>query len=870
MGAALSGYLESPVTDKEVQDGLSKLGLSYGASSMQGWRVGNEDAVSCVPELTSDSALFAVFDGHGGPEVAQFVAKYLPDLIKEEENFEKDSGAALLNSFLKMDKMILAEEHAEELQELAGTKDDDEEDTTEDKLKECVELNAEADMPIEEILEKYQKEKSDAEQEEEEKKEPVFEGKGKGKKKGKEGEEGEEEAAANGASENGEESAPGASAVNKNKAAGILGLLNGGLGGDIREMFAKGLAAKLAEAGDEDDSDEDADEDYEEGGSGEEEEGESEEESESGEEDDEDEEEEEVDVDEREGYGSGCTACVALIRDSVITVANVGDSRAVICTAGGVAKELSQDHKPEDELEKARVEKAGGKITKDGRINGGLNLARALGDHQYKQNEELKPEEQLISPLPDLQTHTIAPDDEFLLVACDGIWNVMSSEESVAFVRERIEAAKKEGTCSKTWISDIGSEVTVLNVFRAVNKECSEWVSCCKKGYKERQIATLLGQSCDVDLLLKKELIDLKAIPLPGHSNGSLQPPKKFTAGTAMEKSVISGSRGKTKGTRVISVLELVGDADHSSALGFFSTPFQRWFLPYNHKTAMNLILVPTPPNSRTLITLVPLVFPLLLSKDGFHHPLECPGSGIAFRSISSISQHHMTGLYCQATVQLVEMNTPRTRYTPQRQVVSRAGIELEIRTILDLITIGLRRIPGMDRRIIRTCCSHGPSVTSSGTMYEHRRSFPKQISMIQISQPLQDNRPKTTHITSSLTRNFPLYKSAAGFYSNYATLQTQATLSRSTPNFSKDQQVSFPMWSRPFRPKQMNSAGGRNGRVLKHRVPAATPTAPNHRLTGSHLKLGQEVATAVGLDKKRRDQDLPPITATSPGSPVI
>ena len=37
------------------------------------------------------------------------------------------------------------------------------------------------------------------------------------------------------------------------------------------------------------------------------------------------------------------------------------------------------------------------------------------------------------------------------------------------------------------------------------------------------------------------ELIDLKAIPLPGHSNGSLQPPKKITAGTAMEKSVISG-----------------------------------------------------------------------------------------------------------------------------------------------------------------------------------------------------------------------------------------------------------------------------------------------------------------------------------------
>eukprot|EP00116_Pleurobrachia_bachei_P003959 sb/3464221/ len=59
------------------------------------------------------------------------------------------------------------------------------------------------------------------------------------------------------------------------------------------------------------------------------------------------------------------------------------------------------------------------------------------------------------------------------------------------------------------------------------------------------------SQSYDVDLLLKKELIDLKAIPLPGHSNRSLEPPKKFTAGTAMEKSVISGfilNRGGSHG----------------------------------------------------------------------------------------------------------------------------------------------------------------------------------------------------------------------------------------------------------------------------------------------------------------------------------
>ena len=52
MGAVMSGYLESPVTEKEVQDGISKLGLAYGASSMQGWRVGNEVSSHIVLVVT--------------------------------------------------------------------------------------------------------------------------------------------------------------------------------------------------------------------------------------------------------------------------------------------------------------------------------------------------------------------------------------------------------------------------------------------------------------------------------------------------------------------------------------------------------------------------------------------------------------------------------------------------------------------------------------------------------------------------------------------------------------------------------------------------------------------------------------------------
>lgn len=59
-------------------------------------------------------------------------------------------------------------------------------------------------------------------------------------------------------------------------------------------------------------------------------------------------------------------------------MANAGDSRCVLCR-NGKAVDLSFDHKPEDDLERTRIEKAGGKVTADGRVNGGLNLSRAIG-----------------------------------------------------------------------------------------------------------------------------------------------------------------------------------------------------------------------------------------------------------------------------------------------------------------------------------------------------------------------------------------------------------------------------------------------------------------------------------------------------------
>lgn len=122
------------------------------------------------------------------------------------------------------------------------------------------------------------------------------------------------------------------------------------------------------------------------------------------------------------GYSSGTTAIVALIRNNTLYVANVGDSRCVL-SREGQAIEMSEDHKPEDQKEFARITKAGGSVTFDGRINGGLNLSRAIGDHFYKDNSSLPDEEQMISAKPDVRIIEIDVNkDEFVFLACDGIW----------------------------------------------------------------------------------------------------------------------------------------------------------------------------------------------------------------------------------------------------------------------------------------------------------------------------------------------------------------------------------------------------------------------------------------------------------------
>lgn len=117
----------------------------------------------------------------------------------------------------------------------------------------------------------------------------------------------------------------------------------------------------------------------------------------------------------------GCTACVCLIVGNKIYCANAGDSRAVI-SQSQKKKCLSTDHKPSKPEEEQRIKEAGGMVSMD-RVNGNLNLSRALGDFTYKQNKEKPLDKQMVLCIPDIFTTDITEETQFLIIACDGIWD---------------------------------------------------------------------------------------------------------------------------------------------------------------------------------------------------------------------------------------------------------------------------------------------------------------------------------------------------------------------------------------------------------------------------------------------------------------
>lgn len=133
---------------------------------------------------------------------------------------------------------------------------------------------------------------------------------------------------------------------------------------------------------------------------------------------------------------SGSTGVFLLLKNGKLYCGNVGDSRA-IASINGEVQQLSFDHKPNNEGEAKRIAAAGG-FVEFNRINGNLALSRAFGDYAYKMNDKKSPEEQMVTACPDVVVKELTTAHEFVVMACDGIWDVMSNQEVLQFVRRRI------------------------------------------------------------------------------------------------------------------------------------------------------------------------------------------------------------------------------------------------------------------------------------------------------------------------------------------------------------------------------------------------------------------------------------------------
>jgi len=169
---------------------------------------------------------------------------------------------------------------------------------------------------------------------------------------------------------------------------------------------------------------------------------------------------------------SGTTATVVVMHKESLHIAHVGDSRAVLAkgpTSALKAEDLTQDHKPDCEVERKRITSSGGQVRRlegdiphrvflTGKMYPGLAMTRSIGDTVGVSAG--------VTSTPDISSKKLQPDWRFLLLCSDGVWEFINSQEAVDIVgRFSASEAQKasEALASEAWNRWIEEEGNVVD-----------------------------------------------------------------------------------------------------------------------------------------------------------------------------------------------------------------------------------------------------------------------------------------------------------------------------------------------------------------------------------------------------------------------
>eukprot|EP00118_Oscarella_pearsei_P005345 m.24524 g.24524 ORF g.24524 m.24524 type:complete len:467 (+) comp28633_c0_seq1:36-1436(+) len=165
---------------------------------------------------------------------------------------------------------------------------------------------------------------------------------------------------------------------------------------------------------------------------------------------------------ERESLRSGTTGVTVVIQGKRLYTTWLGDSQAVLCREGKPVT-LMSPHKPEKEEERKRIEEMGGCVVYFGawRVNGTLSVSRAIGDAEHKP---------YVWGQPDTSTFSLDGSEEFIILACDGLWDVTSEEGAIEVVKSHVESTGSRDGVANTLVRQAkengsGDNITVVVVF---------------------------------------------------------------------------------------------------------------------------------------------------------------------------------------------------------------------------------------------------------------------------------------------------------------------------------------------------------------------------------------------------------------------